>query len=70
MICETNPFSRAVEAREIIEERKIDYNTKRSPSSLNGLTPTLFAARPTREGQNEVNWGRRSEVVELKALAT
>ena len=44
------------EAREIIEEWRIDYNTNRPHTSLAGLTPTEFAARP-REGQN---WNRFS----------
>ena len=34
------------EARQIIEEWRIDYNTNRPHTSLNGLTPTEFAARP------------------------
>jgi putative transposase len=42
------------EAREIIEKWRNDYNTNRPHSSLNGLTPTEFAARPN-EGQN---WNR------------
>ena len=40
------------EARRIIEEWRIDYNTNRPHTSLNGLTPTEFAARPT-EGHNQ-----------------
>jgi len=40
------------EARRIIEAWRIDYNTKRPHSSLDGLTPTEFAARP-REGHNQ-----------------
>ena len=39
------------QAREIIEKWRIDYNTNRPHSSLNGLTPTEFAARPN-QGQN------------------
>jgi putative transposase len=43
-------------AREIIEEWRTDCNTSRPHSSLNGLTPTEFAARP-----NQVqNWNRLS----------
>jgi putative transposase len=38
-------------ARRMIESWKIDYNTDRPHSSLNGLIPTEFAARPT-EGHN------------------
>ncbi len=38
-------------ARRIIEEWRIDYNTNRPHTSLNGLTPTEFAARP-KEGHN------------------
>src|SRR3954463_12302209 len=40
------------EARQIIEEWRIDYNTNRPHTSLNGLTPTEFAARPNR-GQTQ-----------------
>lgn len=39
-------FANLVEARRIIEAWRIDYNTKRPHTSLNGLTPTEFAARP------------------------
>ncbi len=41
-------FANLNEARQIIEEWRIDYNTNRPHTSLNGLTPTEFAARPTR----------------------
>jgi putative transposase len=44
-------FANPKEARHIIEEWRIDYNTNRPHSSLNGLTPTEFAARP-KEGHN------------------
>jgi putative transposase len=44
-------FANLNEARQIIEEWRIDYNTNRPHSSLNGLTPTEFAARPT-QGHN------------------
>ena len=44
-------FDTLKQAREIIEEWRIDYNTNRPHSSLNGLTPTEFAARPD-QGQN------------------
>ena len=44
-------FANLKEARQIIEEWRIDYNTNRPHSSLNGLTPIEFAARPT-EGHN------------------
>ena len=39
------------EARQIIEEWRIDYNTNRPHSSLNGLTPVEFATRPN-QGHN------------------
>ena len=39
-------FSNLNEARRIIEDWRIDYNTNRPHTSLNGLTPTEFAARP------------------------
>ena len=45
-------FTNLVEARRIIEAWKIDYNTRRPHSSLDGLTPTEFAARP-RQGHNQ-----------------
>jgi putative transposase len=44
-------FANLKEAREIIEEWRTDYNTNRPHSSLNGLTPTEFAARPN-QGQS------------------
>jgi putative transposase len=49
-------FTNLNEARQIIEAWRIDYNTNRPHTSLNGLTPTEFAARP-KEGQN---WNRLS----------
>src|ERR1700719_2496489 len=39
-------FDTLKQAREIIEKWRNDYNTNRPHSSLNGLTPTEFAARP------------------------
>ena len=39
-------FTNLNQAREIIEEWRIDYNTNRPHTSLDGLTPTEFAARP------------------------
>ena len=45
-------FSSLPEARRIIETWTIDYNTKRPHTSLNGLTPTEFAARPN-QGHNQ-----------------
>ena len=44
-------FTNLNEARQFIEEWRIDYNTNRPHSSLNGLTPTEFAARPD-QGHN------------------
>ena len=44
-------FTNLNEARQIIEEWRIDYNTNRPHTSLNGLTPTEFAARPN-QGHN------------------
>ena len=49
-------FTNLKEAREIIEAWRIDYNTNRPHTSLNGLTPTEFATRP-HQGQN---WNRLS----------
>ena len=45
-------FANLPEARRIIEEWRSDYNTLRPHTSLNGLTPNEFAARPT-EGHNQ-----------------
>jgi transposase InsO family protein len=45
-------FAKLNEARNIIEEWRIDYNTNRPHSSLNGLTPTDFATRHNK-GQNQ-----------------
>ncbi len=44
-------FSNLSEARRIIEDWRIDYNTNRPHTSLNGLTPTEFATRPN-QGHN------------------
>jgi putative transposase len=41
-------FTNLNEARQIIEDWRIDYNTNRPHTSLNGLTPTEFATRPDR----------------------
>ena len=38
-------------ARRIIEAWRIDYNTMRPHTSLNGLTPIAFANRPTLGGR-------------------
>lgn len=38
-------FDNLKEARQIIEEWRIDYNTNRPHTSLKGLTPTEFATR-------------------------
>ena len=56
----TNTCSPNREARHIIEEWRIDYNTNRPHSSLNGLTPTEFAARPQRGiiGKTCINEGK------------
>ena len=42
-------FAGLAEARRIIAEWRYDYNTTRPHTSLHGLTPNEFAARP--------NWG-------------
>jgi hypothetical protein len=42
------PVRQSHGARQIIEEWRIDYNTNRPHTSLNGLTPTEFATRPNR----------------------
>ena len=38
-------FADVAEAREIIEEWRVDYNEVRPHSSLNNMTPAEFAAR-------------------------
>ena len=48
-------FTTLNEARQIIEEWRIDYNTNRPHSSLNGLTPIEFAARQTGADQNRLS---------------
>jgi len=45
-------FASLPKARRIIEEWRTDYNTLRPHTSLNGLTPTEFAARPI-QGHNQ-----------------
>ena len=40
-------FSSLAAARRIIEAWRIDYNTARPHTSLSGLTPEAYAARPT-----------------------
>ena len=45
-------FANPAEARRIIEAWRVDYNTARPHSSLGGLTPTEFAARPN-QGHNQ-----------------
>jgi len=48
-------FANLNEARQIIEEWRIDHNTNRPHTSLNGLTPTEFANRSNRdENQDRV----------------
>jgi putative transposase len=45
-------FINLKQARLIIENWRIDYNTRRPHTSLDGLTPTEFAARP-KTGHNQ-----------------
>ena len=40
-------FTSLAAARRVIEAWRIDYNTERPHTSLNGLTPAAFATRPT-----------------------
>ena len=47
----TSTCSPTSKRREIIEAWRAGYNTNRPHTSLNGLTPTEFAARPN-QGQN------------------
>lgn len=46
-------FRSLSQARGIVEAWRIDYNTVRPHSSLGGLAPSVFANRPSVEGQNE-----------------
>ena len=46
-------FRSLSQARTIVEAWRIDYNTVRPHSSLGGLPPSVFAHRPSHEGQNE-----------------
>jgi putative transposase len=46
-------FRSLSQARAIVEAWRIDYNTVRPHSSLGGLAPSLFANRPSTEGQIE-----------------
>ena len=46
-------FRNYAEARRIIEEWRIDYNTQRPHTSLGGLTPAAFATQ-ARTGQNSI----------------
>jgi putative transposase len=45
-------FRSLAEARRIIEHWRLDYNAQRPHTSLGGLTPAEFAARPTK-GHNQ-----------------
>jgi putative transposase len=45
-------FSNMSEARRIIEAWRVDYNTERPHTSLNGLTPNEFASRSSQD-QNQ-----------------
>jgi putative transposase len=46
-------FRSLSQARGIVEAWRIDYNTVRPHSSLGGLAPSVFANRPSTEGQIE-----------------
>jgi putative transposase len=46
-------FRSLSQARTIVEAWRIDYNTVRPHSSLGGLAPSMFANRPSQEGQIE-----------------
>lgn len=45
-------FSSLIAARRIIEAWRVDYNTERPYTSLDGLTPAAFATRPS-QGHTE-----------------
>lgn len=46
-------FRSLLEARRLVEAWRIDYNTVRPHSSLDGLAPSVFANRPSSGGQIE-----------------
>lgn len=46
-------FRSLSEARHLVETWRIDYNTVRPHSSLDGLAPSVFASRSSSEGQIE-----------------
>lgn len=46
-------FRSLSEARHIVEAWRIDYNTIRPHSSLGGLSPSVFASRPSKRGPIE-----------------
>jgi putative transposase len=46
-------FRSLSQARALVEAWRIDYNTVRPHSSLGGLAPSVFANRPSKEGQIE-----------------
>jgi putative transposase len=48
-------FSSLPAAREMIEEWRIDYNTERPHTSLNGLTPHEFVTRSKDQNWNRAN---------------
>lgn len=49
-------FDNLNEARQIIEEWRIDYNTNRPHTSLNGIKSTEFATRTNRgQTQNRIS---------------
>jgi transposase InsO family protein len=52
-------FSNLNEARQIVEDWRIDYNTNRPDTSVNGLTPTEFAARRD-QGHMPRHWINRA----------
>ena len=53
------PFANLKEAHQIIKDWRIDYNTNRPHSSLNGLTPIEFATRPDQaKNRSKINGGK------------
>jgi putative transposase len=58
-------FVNLTEVCDIIETWRIDYNTERPHTSLNGLIPTEFAALPSeRYNQNRLSLNKRGQVGE------
>ena len=78
-------FSSLAAARRIIEAWRVDYNTERPHTSLDGLTPAAFATRPNQRhtenadsayerghvgGRVKEVWVRRSSAASISNVVT